>query len=100
MLGKVYQSIYYGAFNKQIKEVTYDEHCPRRIIFEFDKQINIQTQRWWFKELLDDKNYLMFTAESDTIEILGFIIYKLIPAPEVCNPGDLTQMIEDFFSEI
>ena len=29
------------AFNKQIKEVTYDEHCPRRIIFEFDTQNSI-----------------------------------------------------------
>ena len=27
-----------GAFNKQIKEVAYDEHCPRRIIFEFNTQ--------------------------------------------------------------
>ncbi|NDB86088.1 MAG: GNAT family N-acetyltransferase, partial [Alphaproteobacteria bacterium] len=27
-----------STFNKQIKEVAYDEHCPRRIIFEFDTQ--------------------------------------------------------------
>ncbi len=50
----------------------------------------------WFKELLGDKNYLMFTAESDTQEILGFIIGKLRPAPEVYNPGGLTLMIDDF----
>jgi predicted acetyltransferase len=25
-----------GTFNKQIKNVTYDTHCPQRIIFEFD----------------------------------------------------------------
>ncbi|MBK2005408.1 GNAT family N-acetyltransferase [Francisella noatunensis subsp. orientalis] len=31
----------YGAFNRKIKEVTYDEHCPRRIIFEFDTQNSI-----------------------------------------------------------
>jgi predicted acetyltransferase len=30
-----------GAFNKLIKEVTYDEHYPRRIIFEFDRQNEI-----------------------------------------------------------
>jgi len=30
-----------GAFNKQSKEVAYDEHCPRRIIFEFDTQNSI-----------------------------------------------------------
>ena len=133
-----------GTFNKQIKEVTYDEHCPRRIIFEFDTQNIInqntvtqfavrtsqlsdipemvslskvkrklyekaQPQFWryagdegdksqekWFKELLEDKNYFMFTAESSTQEILGFIIGKLMPAPEVYNPGGLTLMIDDF----
>lgn len=132
------------AFNKQIKEVAYDEHCPRRIIFEFDTQNIINqnivprfvvrtsqpsdidamvllskakrlayekaqphfwryageegdnTQRQWFKELLEDKNYVMFTAESDAKEILGFVIGKLMPAPEVYNPGGLTLMIDDF----
>ena len=49
-----------------------------------------------FKELLEDENYVMFTAESDTQEILGFIIGKLMPAPEVYNPGGLTLMIDDF----
>lgn len=133
-----------GTFNKKIKNVTYDEHCPRRIIFEFDTQNSIhqsivpqfvvrtsqlsdtlamvslskakrklykkaQPQFWryageegdkvqekWFKELLDDKNYVMFTAESGTQEILGFVIGKLMPAPEVYNPGGLTLMIDDF----
>lgn len=133
-----------GTFNKKIKNVTYDEHCPRRIIFEFDTQNSIhqnivpqfvvrtsqlsdtlamvslskakrklyekaQPQFWryageegdkaqekWFKELLEDKNYAMFTAESETQEILGFVIGKLMPAPEVYNPGGLTLMIDDF----
>ncbi len=141
---KSISEVTYGAFNKQIKEVTYDEHCPRRIIFEFDTQNSIHqnivpqfvvrtshlsdidtmvslskakrklyekaqpqfwrysgedgdnAQRRWFKELLEDKNYVMFTAESDTKEILGFIIGKLMPAPEVYNPGGLTLMIDDF----
>ncbi len=134
----------YGAFNKQIKEVAYDEHCPRRIIFEFDTQNIINqntvpqfvvrtsqlsdidamvllskakrlayekvqpqfwryageegdnTQRQWFKELLEEEKHVMFTAESDTKEILGFVIGKLMPAPEVYNPGGLTLMIDDF----
>lgn len=133
-----------GIFNKQIKDVTYDEHCPRRIIFEFDTQNSIhqniipkfavrtsqlsdisamaslskakrlayekaQPHFWryageegdkaqgeWFKELLEDKNYAMFTAESDAKEILGFVISKLMPAPEVYSPGGLTLMIDDF----
>ncbi|MDP2194275.1 MAG: GNAT family N-acetyltransferase [Alphaproteobacteria bacterium] len=29
-----------GAFNKQLKNVTYDEHCPQRIIFEFNTNTN------------------------------------------------------------
>jgi len=134
----------FGSFNKQIKNVTYDEHCPRRVIFEFDTQNSIhqnivpqfavrtsqlsdisemvslskakrlsyekaQPQFWryageegdkaqekWFKELLEDTNHVMFTAKSDTQEILGFVIGKLMPAPEVYNPGGLTLMIDDF----
>lgn len=31
----------YGAFNKQSKEVAYDDKAPRRIIFEFDTQNKI-----------------------------------------------------------
>jgi predicted acetyltransferase len=142
--GKAISEFTSDTFNKQIKEVAYDEHCPRRVIFEFDTQSNINqntvpqfvvrtsqlsdidamvllskakrlayekaqpqfwryageegdnTQRQWFKELLENKNYVMFTAESDTQEILGFIIGKLMPAPEVYNPGGLTLMIDDF----
>ena len=55
-----------------------------------------KAQEKWFKELLEDKNYVMFTAESGTQEILGFVIGKLMPAPEVYNPGGLTVMIDDF----
>ena len=76
------------------------------------------TQRQWFKELLEDKNHVMFTAvrhceHSEAIQkntgspqshsllrddenIIGFIIGKLMPAPEVYNPGGLTLMIDDF----
>ncbi len=142
--GKSISEFTSGTFNKQIKEVSYDEHCPRRIIFEFDTQNIINqntvpqfvvrtsqlsdidamvslskakrlayekaqpqfwryageegdnTQRRWFKELLEDKNYVMFTAENGTQGILGFVIGKLMPAPEVYNPGGLTLMIDDF----
>jgi hypothetical protein len=59
-----------------------------------------KAQEKWFKELLEDKNYVMFTAENDTPkdprEILGFVIGKRIAAPEVYNPGGLTLMIDDF----
>lgn len=133
-----------NLFSRKIKQVIYDEHCPRRIIFEFDTQNSIhqniipkfairtselsdtlamvllskakrlgyekaqpkfwryageegdKVQEKWFKELLEDKNYVMFTAETGTQEILGFVIGKLMPAPEVYNPGGLTVMIDDF----
>jgi hypothetical protein len=48
-------------------------------------------------KILYDKNHVMFTAESETQEILGFMIGKLMPAPEVYNPGGLTLMIDDFY---
>lgn len=143
-LQKAISEFTFGAFNKQIKRVVYDEDQPRRIIFEFDTQnsthINttpkiitrqsqlsdidalvsrskvkrlayekVQPQFWryagetgdeaqkqWFKELLESEDYLMFTAEDDHQEIVGFVIGKLMPAPEVYNPGGLTLMIDDF----
>lgn len=47
-----------------------------------------QAQRKWFQELLINKNYLMFAAAYVDGKIPGFIIGRLIPAPEVYNPGD------------
>lgn len=133
-----------GTFNRKIKEVAYDEHQPRRVIFEFETQNSTHkntplkiitrlsqlsdieamvslskakrlayekaqpqfwryagetgdnSQRTWFKELLGDENYLMLTAQGDNQEILGFVIGKLMPAPEVYHPGGLTLLIDDF----
>jgi predicted acetyltransferase len=160
---KAISEITFGIFNKQIKDVSYDEHCPRRIIFEFDTQNSIhqnivpqflvrtsqlsdisemvslskakrmlyekaQPQFWryageegdkaqekWFGELLGSNDHIMLTAVSnchprengdpDALlldsrlrgnDIKGFIIGKLMPAPEVYNPGGLTLMIDDF----
>jgi predicted acetyltransferase/predicted N-acetyltransferase YhbS len=49
----------------------------------------------WFEELLAHDDYIMLTAESHQ-KIVGFIIGKLMPAPEVYTPGGLTLMIDDF----
>ncbi|WP_232296974.1 hypothetical protein [Candidatus Orientia mediorientalis] len=38
---KVISEFIWASFNKKIKDVTYDEHCPRRIILEFDTQNSI-----------------------------------------------------------
>jgi len=55
-------------------------------------------QAKWFEELLSHGDHIMLTAESNK-KIVGFIIGKLIPAPEVYNPGGLTLLIDDFCIE-
>lgn len=76
------------------KRLAYEKAQPQ--FWRYAGEEGDSTQRQWFKELLEDKNYVMFTAESDTKEILGFVIGKLMPAPEVYNPGGLTLMVDDF----
>lgn len=53
------------------------------------------SQTKWFEEILTDNDYIMLAAESNQ-KIVGFVIGKLMPAPEVYNPGGLTLMIDDF----
>lgn len=53
------------------------------------------SQAKWFEELLAHDNHIMLTAQNHQ-KIAGFIIGKLMPAPEVYNPGGLTLMIDDF----
>lgn len=76
------------------KRLAYEKAQPK--FWRYAGAEGDKAQEKWFKELLEDKNYVMFTAESDTQEILGFVIGKLMPAPEVYNPGGLTLMIDDF----
>lgn len=52
-------------------------------------------QAKWFKELLLLDDYIMLIAESEN-KIIGFIIGKIIEAPEVYNPKGLTLMVDDF----
>lgn len=49
----------------------------------------------WFEELLDHDDHIILVAKSD-IETIGFIIGRLVKAPEVYDPGGLTLMIDDF----
>ena len=75
------------------KRLAYEKAQPQFWRYAGEKGDNAQEK--WFKELLEDKNYVMFTA-GDAKEILGFIIGKVMLAPEVYNPGGLTLMIDDF----
>lgn len=76
------------------KRLGYEKAQPQ--FWRYAGEEGDNTQRQWFKQLLEDKKHVMFTAESDVKEILGFVIGKLMPAPEVYNPDGLTLMIDDF----
>lgn len=52
-------------------------------------------QAKWFEELLAHNDYIMLSAEEN-FDVVGFIIGRLLPAPEVYDPGGLTLMIDDF----
>jgi ribosomal protein S18 acetylase RimI-like enzyme len=54
---------------------------------------DIQTK--WFAELLSRDDYVLLVAKENS-NIKGFIIGKLVKAPEVYDPGGLTLMIDDF----
>ena len=56
------------------------------------------SQKKWFEELLTRDDYIILTATRHDV-VVGFIIGKLMPAPEVYNPGGLTLMIDDFCVE-
>ncbi len=54
-----------------------------------------EVQIKWFKELLERKDYFLLVAEGDSI-IVGFVIGRVVAAPQVYNPGGMTMMIDDF----
>ncbi|HJD55364.1 MAG TPA: hypothetical protein LFW21_01680 [Rickettsia endosymbiont of Pyrocoelia pectoralis] len=58
-----------------------------------------ELQSKWFKELLLQDDYIILVAEDEN-KMLGFIIGRLIKAPEVYDPKGLTLMIDDFCVEI
>nr|WP_253308609.1 GNAT family N-acetyltransferase [Rickettsia endosymbiont of Ceutorhynchus assimilis] len=57
-----------------------------------------ESQSKWFKELLLQDDYIMLVAEDEN-KMLGFILGRLIEAPEVYDPKGLTIMIDDFCVE-
>ena len=76
------------------KRLEYEKVQPQ--FWRYAREEGDESQRIWFKELLQHKDYLMFTAAGEDQEIIGFIIGRLVPAPEVYDPGGLTLMIDDF----
>lgn len=49
----------------------------------------------WFKSLLKQDDFFLLVAESKK-QIIGFIIGRLIHAPEVYDPNGLTLEVDDF----
>lgn len=54
-----------------------------------------QSQAKYFEELLSKNEYIMLVAGYEN-KIVGFIIGKLMNAPDVYDPGGQTLMIDDF----
>jgi predicted acetyltransferase len=54
-----------------------------------------EKQNQWFKELLQNEDYILLVAELAK-KMMGFIIARVMPAPSVYNPGGLTSMVDDF----
>lgn len=76
------------------KRLSYEQAQPQ--FWRYAGDAGDFAQAKWFEELLSHKDYLMLTAEACDQKMLGFIIGRLTPAPEVYNPGGLTLMIDDF----
>lgn len=75
------------------KRLSYEKAQPK--FWKYAGDIAELSQAKWFKELLGSNDHIMLTATCHQ-KIVGFIIGKLMPAPEVYNPGRLTLMIDDF----
>ncbi|MDP1974619.1 MAG: GNAT family N-acetyltransferase [Alphaproteobacteria bacterium] len=54
-----------------------------------------EIQSEYFHTLLNQPDHILLVTEINN-EIKGFVIGKLLSAPEVYNPGGLTLMIDDF----
>jgi len=75
------------------KRLAYEKAQPQ--FWKWAGDSGEEVQKEWFKELIYDDNYICLIAKNSE-EIIGFIIGKIISAPEVYNPGGLTLMIDDF----
>ncbi len=54
-----------------------------------------EAQAKWFNKLMAHEDHILLIAESEA-GIDGFVIGKIIKAPEVYDPGGLTLMVDDF----
>jgi hypothetical protein len=79
------------------KRIAYEKVQPQ--FWKYAGPSAESSQNQWFIELLKLEDYIVLVAEQDLDQgdkIVGFVIGRLVPAPEVYNPGGLTLMIDDF----
>lgn len=76
------------------KRLAYEKAQP--MFWAYAGEEGDEKQKAWFKTLLSNPDYLMLTAKDTNQVLVGFVIGKLIEAPEVYQPGGLTLLIDDF----
>ena len=77
----------------QQKRLDYEKAQPQ--FWKWAGDPGEETQKEWFKELICDDSHIFLVAKNAD-EIIGFIVGKIISAPEVYVPGGQTLMIDDF----
>lgn len=75
------------------KRLAYEKAQPQ--FWKWASESGEQEQKEWFKELISDDTYICLAAKNSN-EGIGFVIGKIVSAPEVYNPGGLTLIIDDF----
>ncbi len=78
------------------KRLSYEKAQP--VFWKYAGSEAELSQTQWFEQLLLQCEQIMLTAFRDE-KIVGFIIGKLMLAPDVYNPGGLTLRIDDFCVE-
>ena len=74
------------------KRLTYEKDQP--VFWRHAEQAE-ESQTQWFLQLLERVDHILLIAECDK-KLNGFIIGRIMKAPEVYDPGGLTLMIDDF----
>jgi len=75
------------------KRLAYEKAQPQ--FWKWAGDSGEEIQKTWFRELISDDNHICLVAKNSN-EILGFIIGKIVSAPEVYAPGGQTLIVDDF----
>lgn len=75
------------------KRLAYEKAQPR--FWKWAGDSGEEVQKKWFQELICDDNHICLVAKNAN-EMLGFIIGKVVSAPEVYAPGGKTLIVDDF----